>query len=271
MKHNKDFLVNELFSDARQQTAKISFVDTAKHLQKSVNVSSDVAKKWYSKLFKLNSIIMVSTVIVSSIVFFTLNNQQANNVLVGDEVVNQKAQTNNIENQLFTEINRVKNQGKVQNNSRFFKKNNAIVEAKITIDYIDSVEELSEINYPKEDIKLTTETVSRVNTSKIDSTYKVIRYTITEKTSLEELNKIQKQAESVGIVFSCKVKHRRGYIKLIRLKMLIVNAKGKKRVSQFYCKGSAKSKFKYEIKWGIDSKGNVIDFAGNGCAVNVKT
>lgn len=57
MKHNKDFLVNELFSDARQQTVKISFEDTAKHLQKSVNVSSDVAKKWYSKLLDRKSVV----------------------------------------------------------------------------------------------------------------------------------------------------------------------------------------------------------------------
>ena len=55
MKYNKNKLLNELFSNARQQIAQISFESTVKQLKKSLNVSPILVGKWNSKLVKFNN------------------------------------------------------------------------------------------------------------------------------------------------------------------------------------------------------------------------
>ena len=266
MKNKKDSFVDELFSDAREQPAKISFDNISEQLNTSIINSSSFTKKWYSKLIHLNSIIMLSTLLITGLVCFTLTNQTENNTTSIGEIINKEVKINHIKTLIPSTQ---KNQNETTIIGTLSKDNNRVVKEQITIEYIDSIEKLIVINYPKQDLQFTTETTENTITLKRDSLYKTIKYTITEKTTLKELKDIEKHAKSCSIDYSYSVKHKRNNIRMIRLKMLIETTTGEKRVSQFYCKGSAKSKFDYEIKWRVDSKGKVVDFAGNSCVVIV--
>ncbi len=268
MKNKKDSFVDELFSDARKQPAKISFDDISEQLNTSIINSSNLTKKWYSKLIHLNSIIMLSTILITGIVCFTLTNQTENNTSSVGEIMNKEVKFNSIKTIIPSTL---KNQSETQKMKIPPKDENRIVEEQITIEPIDSIEKLIEINYPEQNLQLTAKPAETTITVKQDSLYKTITYTITEKTTLKELEDIEKHAKSCNIDYTYNVKHKRNTIKMIRLKMLIENTDGKKKVNQFYCKGSAKSKFDYEIKWRVDSKGKVVDFAGNSCVVIVNS
>lgn len=253
--------LDQLFSEARQQPAKISFENITTQLNTSIN--GNLTEKWYSKFIHLKSIIMFSTIFITSVVFFTLTHQTVDNAPLTKEGIKKE---NKVKTETPSSIKKIENQDETKTVRTLSKSKNVIPIEEITITYIDSIERLIKVNYPIDDVQLTTELEENIDTSFNDSLHTIIKYTITEKTTLKELEAIEKHAKLCGIDYSYTVKHKRDNIKMLNIKMLIINPLGKKRISQFYCKGSSKSTFDYEIRWSVNSKNEVINFAGNGCS-----
>jgi len=283
MKNKEEELLNNLFSDARQQPSNLSFDEISNQFTQSVNanVSTQLTKKWYSKLFNLNTIIiMLSTLLVSGIVLFSVNKTTLKDV---ETIENQKVSMN------------LKNQSKIESNYEIDSlETDKLIEFS-TKEMESMLEEYTKVATPDlgfyavhpnsliiHGIKATKSNLDDISTqssrqilktgysntqTKEYDSLKLFSYILTEKTTEAELIQIKQKAEACGMAFSYKVKIKRGYIKMLQISIYLTNAKGESSKSQYYCKGSAKAKFIYEIKWNVDTNSKAVNFDGNGCTV----
>ncbi len=100
---------------------------------------------------------------------------------------------------------------------------------------------------------------------KVEENYKRISYLITESTTKEELEQIQKEALKAGINVSHASKFRKNKLLKLDLYLKILRDNGEQFSSQVFVKRGAKESFSITVKWRIDEEGNAVDFDGNRC------
>ncbi len=276
MKNNEEKLLDNLFSDARQQPANLSFEDISNQFTQSVNgnVSTQLTKKWYSKLFNLNTIIiMLSTLLISGFVLFTISEPPKTKIVRNDvkkAFLFQKNQVKTENNQNFDTSSSVVLTEELEQLIKHNQQQTFMPDFYSTYPNLPSVELVkTDSNKISNQNNKSFEIVSSKKKSPTNDSIRLISYTINEKTTKAELDEIKRKAESCGMEYKYNVKIKRGYIKSLRITMMLTNAKGGKSKSQYYCNGSKKAKFEYIIKWNVNKKGKAIDFDGNGCAVNI--
>ena len=254
MKNNEEKLLDNLFSDARQQTANLSFEDISNQFKQSVNgnVSTQLTKKWYSKLFNLNTIIiMLSTLLVSGIVLFTTINFDPINEIEKDKTLEQNKVLNpqkdkDIKSENENSLVFVKEKDVEQS---IQKKESKITGQPITKYTLET--KTTVINQP--DI--------RKKNKKQNINESILKFEINEYTTLAQLKKMNKIAENHGLFFDYSVTSKKGEIKKLDLSISTLNNKQKDKT--VYFKGNYNRLktpgFDWDIYYKLNSKGMAVE------------
>lgn len=266
--------LDALFAAAKNQPSEIGFNEVSTKLTIAIakGTTTYLSNKWTSKLFNLNTLlIMISTLTIIATVILTASSKDlepTRNIETAEtffEPITINKSSNALQADIYNEeINSVNESSCDTNKTVVTKtviKSKGFKEIKVTT--------ISLGNETSQDILHPVNKGKKVLTEKdtVDVILNKIKFTITERTTEAELDSIKNVAEDAGLDFIYTVKVKRGHIKSLNIKMLATNTKGKKRLNQFYFRGSRSSSFSFLLKWRTDSQGKAVDFDGDGCAV----
>ena len=276
-----DNKLNELFSEARNQSSQVNVDDVKSNFLAAIeakNSSGKTSKSAKTKLIKnfKNPFIMLSTIGaigLTSILIFNNSKPKHNNSTKQNEAVAINQPKRELKVDDTTKIEIINDVISINNEELKMEEITSDIKKEINLINNDVINSIDSIENPIiiEDKNLVEKEVEHKNQSKIsqEDELRVKSYTITEKTTEEEIKKIKADAEKAQINFVYRIKEKKGKIRLLSIKLVTSGKVGKRKANNYYYKGSRLATFVYDLSWRENKDGIAIDFNGNGCSVMV--
>lgn len=242
--------MEQLFQSARTQAPKYAYSDASKMLTTGLALGATTvghAKLLSSSLFKSKLIIMsVSAVIVTSavLVYSVTSNSEK-------ESLNELSPTNKVEVAIPSPIS---NEEQRSETIAF----NSILPSEAIPNLLDNSESNVEINPPNSVKSTPSVDVYTQPRTLFVKTNRQIRFTITERTTLEELNFIKEKAKEAGLTLSHSVKIRNNAIRTLNLTIRDENGSLINRYTAG--KSLRQSPFSFDLGWSVDESGKFLGF-----------
>lgn len=257
MEENKR--ISDLFERARTEAPKTSFEEVKKHVIAASAVGGvGILAKWTALSFKLKSIIMIAT--LSTLTISTI-------LIVSQLTPSPKSVGGNTDRSQKGggEIVEIRSEDGIQSTIVYNEKNEVL---EVSIDSSTEVISYAEriklkINEPesldnfKDAEKSPIVMLPSVNdNANLSDSLTMRQYKISEKTSREEIEKIQKLAIAAGLEFNYSAKIRNNKIKRLTINM-------KKSDKKWMSKISGSKSFNFNFGWWEDSDGHFVKFLCN--------
>jgi len=234
----KDEKLNELFMSAKNQPTIISFETVCEQFKVSVNENKHLTKKWYSKLFNLNTIIMTLSAVIMTSTFYFLSTP--NTIILDND--SDRDKTNQVK-KLKKDPNVTPTLTK-QLDYTYNQKDNPMFK------YVQEVKKNE--HFESNHIKTTVD--KKVEEKKNE----ILTFTVSEYTSLNDLRQMSEKAKKIGLKMEYDVSTKKGIIKKLELSVELVNDNNEKW--KFYKKyNGVKQNFNWSFKYILNDDGKVSE------------
>jgi len=272
MINKENNMLDNLFTQARDQKSKVSFEEMANSFEKAAaqsnnSLSTKTAKSFTNSKITIIMLSITSIAIVSSIFFWAPESEEVFKTNFKDKIsFTVEAPKSAIEIKKIIEEDLSKN--------TFVKEKLAEqkTEALLSDDAPTPTDDKANIqkSVPTSDLKPNTPQSNEVTKTKeivsnfVPNNYTTISMTITETSTVAEIEAIKAEAIKAGIIFNYDIKFKKDKIKMLAVKMSY-DKKGEKKTNNYYFKGGRTAEMSMDVSWREDQNGQVIDFNGNGC------